>query len=90
MFADGEVRPGDHNATVFVWLWRVSDEYTRLLAQEDPHALIIYSYFIVLLSTLEIDHWFMEGWSKHVMQGVEAALPMRYWNWLLWPMQVIG
>ena len=90
MFADGEVRPGDHNATVFVWLWRVSDEYTQLLLQEEPHALVIYGYFIVLLNTLEIDHWFMEGWSRHVMQGIEAALPMKYWNWLLLPMQAIG
>ena len=90
MFADGNVRPGDHNATVFIWLWRVSDEYTQLLAQENPRALIVYSYFIVLLSTLESDHWFMEGWSKHVMGGIEAALPMKYWKWLLWPMQAIG
>ena len=90
LFADGEVRHGDHNATVFVWLWRVSDEYTQLLFQEKPHALVIYSYFIVLLNTLEIDHWFMEGWSRHVMQGIEAALPMKYWKWLLWPMQAIG
>ncbi|KAH7409474.1 hypothetical protein BKA64DRAFT_693346 [Cadophora sp. MPI-SDFR-AT-0126] len=75
-----------HSQMVFAWLYRASDEYIRCLQEKQPIALIIFSFFAVLLRETE-NQWFMGGWVHHIIGGVRQFVPDDLQQWLKWPIE---
>ncbi|KAG4432880.1 hypothetical protein IFR05_011626 [Cadophora sp. M221] len=75
-----------HSQVVFAWLYRASEDYIRCLQEKQPIALIIFSFFAVLLQELN-SQWFMEGWVRHVIEGIRGFVPQELQHWLRWPIE---
>lgn len=80
---------GCESADVFVWVFRISDEYLALLSKRSPEAMVIFAYFCVVLKELEWA-WWMQGWSSHLVSGIYHALNHEYRIWIRWPIEQIG
>jgi hypothetical protein len=74
---------------VFVWLFRVSDEYLMLLRERTQEALAIFAFFCVFPKRLEAN-WWIEGWSGHLMTRIHLLLDEEHRLWVRWPMEEIG
>lgn len=67
------------------WLYRRPEEYVHRFERKEPRAMIILAYWTVLLKYMETT-WFMEGWTAHVLSGIEAFLHGDYRPWIEWPL----
>lgn len=81
--ADNEVR------SIFVWIYRISDEYLGLLTQYKPHALLIFGYYSALLHRLD-SLWWVKGWGTHLISLIYRQLDPYYRSLLRWPIEEIG
>ncbi|KAM0420116.1 hypothetical protein ACHAPD_003685 [Fusarium lateritium] len=75
--------------TIFSWLHHVSDHYLELVQDTDPVALLVFSYFVVLIKGLECA-WMVNDWPTHLMSGIYACMPLSKRFWLSWPMEQVG
>ncbi|KAL0261499.1 hypothetical protein SLS55_002929 [Diplodia seriata] len=80
---DSEVR------SIFIWIYRVSDEYLALLTQFRPHALLIFGYYSALLHRLD-SLWWVKGWGTHLISLIYGQLDPYYRALLRWPIEEIG
>ncbi|OJD33967.1 c6 transcription protein [Diplodia corticola] len=80
---DSEVR------AIFIWIYRVSDEYLGLLTQFRPHALLIFGYYSALLHRLD-SLWWVKGWGTHLISLIYGQLDPYYRALLRWPIEEIG
>ncbi|KAH8819487.1 hypothetical protein F5884DRAFT_760673 [Xylogone sp. PMI_703] len=74
---------------IFVWLFRSSEEYLSLLKNKAQEALSLFAYSCVLLRKLE-KHWWMEGWSTHMLEWIYYSLDKEHRLWIQWPIEEIG
>ncbi|KUJ10546.1 C6 zinc finger protein [Mollisia scopiformis] len=74
---------------VFVWLYRLPDEFVELLYQRRPIPLVILSHFCVLLNDLA-SSWWAKGWAEHLISEIYSSLGEEYRMWMRWPMEEIG
>ncbi|KAF2760271.1 hypothetical protein EJ05DRAFT_474164 [Pseudovirgaria hyperparasitica] len=79
----------NESATVMIWFYHMDPDFVACLQDKEPLALIILSYFTVLMKTME-DRWFMRGWVEHILSGIKKSVDARYSGWLRWPMEVAG
>ncbi|MCJ1247302.1 hypothetical protein MMC30_004516 [Trapelia coarctata] len=73
----------------FIWPYRVSEDYLGLLKQLTPEALAIFAFFCVLLKRLD-SHWWMNGWSTHLISRIYDLLDEEHRLWIRWPIEEIG
>ncbi|GME39063.1 C6 transcription factor [Neofusicoccum parvum] len=73
---------------IFSWSCQVEHEFLVQLSQHRPHALLVFSYFGVLLHWID-KTWWLEGWGTHLVHGIAAMIDARYHEWLQWPLQQI-
>src|SRR5262249_31702952 len=71
---------------IFGWLYRINDDYAACLRQKRPLALIVLSYYTVLLRLME-RHWFVIGWSDHILKRTMEIIQDEYVEWLQWPLE---
>lgn len=74
---------------IFIWPYRVMDEYLILLRQHTQESLVIFAYFCVLLKRLE-GHWWMRDWSTQLVAQIYDLLNEECRLWIRWPMEEIG
>ncbi|KAH8883708.1 hypothetical protein GQ53DRAFT_882104 [Thozetella sp. PMI_491] len=74
---------------VFMWLFKIPDEYLGLLKDRDNEALCVLSFFCVLLNRIE-HHWWVEGWGVRLIERVYTALDEVHRLWIRWPIEEIG
>lgn len=58
---------------VFVWLYQLEDDFVRLLQEEKPIALVILSYFCILLHSVR-SSWWTRGWMEHLLSEIHSSL----------------
>lgn len=81
--------PGFEIGDVFVWVFRVSDDYLELLHTQEQEALVILTFFCVVLRRLD-SHWWAEGWSVHLISKIYNLLDEEHKLWVSWPVEQIG
>jgi hypothetical protein len=81
-------RDGEYHV-VFAWLYRMGDNFLERMQRHDAGPLIIYAYFVVLMSEME-RFWYMKGWTHHVMSGIWDILVDENRLWIRWPMAQVG
>ncbi|XDG01020.1 hypothetical protein ABKA04_000635 [Annulohypoxylon sp. FPYF3050] len=74
---------------VFMWLFGIRDEFTRLIKEHDNEALSVLSFFCVLLKRLDYI-WWIEGWGIHLIERICSVLDEGYRLWIQWPIEEIG
>jgi len=77
------------SSDVFIWLFRVSEDYLMLLRERTQEALAIFAYFCVIPKKLEAN-WWIEGWSTHLMTRIYNLLDEEHRLWIRWPIEEIG
>ncbi|KAF8857555.1 hypothetical protein BDZ45DRAFT_674606 [Acephala macrosclerotiorum] len=80
---------GHETGDIFFWVFKVPDEYLQLLKQHTQESLAIFAYFCVVLKRLDA-HWWMEGWSTHLMARIWNLLDEEHRLWIRWPVEEIG
>ena len=74
---------------MFIWLFRILDEYVQLLNQRRQEALVVFAFFCVILK--RFDHiWYMSGWSTHILGNIWYMLDEQHRLWIQWPMEETG
>jgi len=74
---------------VYVWLHQLEDDFVRLLQEEKPIALVILSYFCILLNSLG-SVWWNRGWAEHLLSEIHSSLNQEYRVWMQRPMEETG
>lgn len=80
---DNEVR------SIFVWIYKISDDYLALLTQYRPHAMVVFGYYSALLHRLD-SLWWVKGWGTHLIALIYRQLDSYYRSLLRWPIEQIG
>lgn len=76
-------------AHIFTWAMRMSEEYLMLLRDGVQEALAIFAFSCVLLKYLDC-HWWMDGWSTHLISRTYNLLDEEHRLWVRWPVEEIG
>lgn len=74
---------------IFIWLFKISDEFIALVGDGNSEALCILAYFCVLMRRLDF-LWWMEGWGLHLIESIYSRLNDVYRCWVRWPIEEIG
>jgi hypothetical protein len=75
-------------AAVFCWPVMVPPTYFDLLTRGTPQSLIILAHYVVLLHYID-DFWWMEGWTKQMLDTIEGLLDESWRPWIEWPLKVV-
>ncbi|CVK91332.1 uncharacterized protein FMAN_09475 [Fusarium mangiferae] len=76
---------------IFSWPMKLPALYLDFLRQEKPLALVILSYYCVLLQSREPNHWMFIGWSDALMKLITNRIRGSLREELIqWPIDVIG
>lgn len=71
---------------IFSWLYLLPDVITTEMQHRHPVALLLFSYFAVLLNELDFV-WFIQKWPEHIVRAVAHTLDDCHRPFLLWPLQ---
>ena len=74
---------------VMQWPIHVSDGYIKLLREKSPAALVMLSYYCVVVHAAESKTWFTKGWASNLLPAVEALLPPTWDKLIHWPLERI-
>ncbi|KAJ4310826.1 hypothetical protein N0V84_010762 [Fusarium piperis] len=75
---------------IFAWPMGLSNTFLSLLRGFNPLALVILSYYCVLLHSRESKCWFLRGWTNVLMKVVMADVGGTQWEGLMqWPLQIM-
>lgn len=80
---------GYESADVYIWLFRILDDYLSLLNERRQEALAIFAFFCVVLKRFE-HPWYMNGWSTHILSRLFYLLDEQHRLWIQWPIEEIG
>lgn len=65
---------------IFGWPINIPTTYLALLRTRQPLALVMLSYYCVLLKSQERENWFFEGWAAGLMSRIEDSLENSPWG----------
>ncbi|KAE8137140.1 hypothetical protein BDV38DRAFT_247290 [Aspergillus pseudotamarii] len=89
VYGKTDIGRGQRCARTFQWLYQLPDEFVFDLQQRKWPALLLLSYFLVLLQQLN-SYWFVKGWPEHVMGEISRSFNEQQRTWLKWPTDQIG
>ncbi|KAJ5088388.1 hypothetical protein N7456_012004 [Penicillium angulare] len=69
---------------IFSWLYLLPNIVSLEMQQRHPVALVLFSYFAVLLQELD-SVWFIQGWSSHIVRRISNDLDNFHSPFLSWP-----
>lgn len=85
------VYPGDPLTTtnvIFAWFVTASTQYTELVDQRRPEALILLAYYAVLLHRRR-KSWVVGDAGQRLLKSITTYLGRRWEQWLVWPQNAI-
>lgn len=74
---------------IFIWLFRLSDEFLDRLKAGTQESLAILAYSSVCFKKLEY-LWWIKGWSNHLMSNIYQFLDEEHRQWVHTPINEIG
>ncbi|EXM18786.1 hypothetical protein FOTG_13145 [Fusarium oxysporum f. sp. vasinfectum 25433] len=73
---------------IFSWIVFAKD-FLTFVADEEEEALVVLSYFCVLLHKLPCQ-WWLNSWVNHILTRIYSSVGEVYLTYLVWPMEEIG
>ncbi|KAH7179038.1 uncharacterized protein B0J16DRAFT_402387 [Fusarium flagelliforme] len=83
-----EVEGDNDLVDIFSWVVMAKD-FLKFVEDEEEEALVVLSYFCVLLHKLP-SQWWLDGWVNHLMTRIYSSVGEMYLTFLVWPMEQIG
>ena len=76
--------------TNFIQAWPVflQQPFMNLLSERHPIALVIAAYYAVLLN-MAYETWWIAGWSKWLLGGIQGSLDGEWTTYLEWPREIV-
>ncbi|PYI19058.1 hypothetical protein BO99DRAFT_334117 [Aspergillus violaceofuscus CBS 115571] len=74
---------------IFAWLYQLPDDLMHDLRRKESVALILFSFFSVLLHQLNAV-WFIHDWPQHIVKGVYSNLDPAFRPFIQWPLDWVG
>lgn len=65
-----------------------STPFAILIKRRVPQALIILSYYCVLLDVLDT-RWWIRGWASRILTDVLGTLDETWKQWIEWPLETV-
>ncbi|KAE9367027.1 hypothetical protein N431DRAFT_495376 [Stipitochalara longipes BDJ] len=76
---------------VYIWAYRITDDYLTLLTGEAQEALAIMAFFAAMPQLFDSQkHWFLEGFSVHLISRICPLMDELHLPWIEWPLKEIG
>jgi hypothetical protein len=76
---------------VYIWAYRIKDEFLTLLKEHTQEALVIMAFFAAAPQRFAANkHWFLEGFSMHLISRIYPLIDEQHLPWIEWPMREIG
>ena len=72
----------------FAWLYMLPDDFVKLAQSHDPVALILLTYFAVLVKHLEAQ-WWLRGWAENIVLSARELLAAEWQDLTDWPLQQV-
>lgn len=77
--------------TSMVWPVRLSIKFVNLLKQGNPESLVIMAHYCILLHRdPDSSSWFLHGYAKYVLNAIRRYLPVDWYPFIAWPVEVIS
>jgi hypothetical protein len=74
-----------------IWAYRIKDEYLTLLKEQTQEALAIMAFFAAVPQLFDMKkHWFLEGFSIHLISRIYPLIDAQHLPWIEWPLGEIG
>ncbi|KAH8162147.1 hypothetical protein CIB48_g6102 [Xylaria polymorpha] len=72
---------------VMIWPFMISDTVGVDIGRLEPYALVILSYWAVLLAALDGDFWFLRGRGRELLEEIDHRLQdqPRFREYIKWP-----
>ncbi|KAI1736630.1 hypothetical protein F4680DRAFT_252659 [Xylaria scruposa] len=72
---------------VMTWAFLLPESVAADIKRLEPHALVVLSYWAVLLSALDGDFWFLRGRGRELLKEIEHYLQeqLRFREYIKWP-----
>lgn len=74
---------------IFGWLYTLPDLFLSDIQQQEPLALTLFSFFVVLIKDVDAA-WFIRGWPEHIMKRILRGLDAYHRQFAAWPISVFG
>lgn len=78
-----------HMTDMFLWIWRVADDFLPLLQVPTQEAVVILVHFCVYLKLME-GQWWLTGWADHLISRAWEILDGEHRLWIQWPIEEAG
>jgi len=76
---------------VYIWAYRITDEFLTLLTGQTQEALVIMAFFSVMPQIFDCQkHWFLDGFSVHLISRIYSLIDEVHLPWIEWPLKEIG
>lgn len=77
------------SADIFIWFFRVEDDFVQLLREHHQGALAVFAHFCVLLKMIDYRWWVGSGATYHLSR-VYRLLDAEHRLWIRWPIEEMG
>lgn len=67
----------------------LTEEFIDLIQQRHPVALLIVTYYCVILHFTGQDHWYLRGWGRSIMDDIAVNIEPGWHNKMKWPMRIV-
>ncbi len=82
-------KPSASSNMIFSWLITLSSEFTDLLDQRKPEAMVILAYYAVLLHKRR-GSWIVGDAGIQLFRCVNQYLGSVWQGWMVWPLSILG
>ncbi|KPM34458.1 hypothetical protein AK830_g12118 [Neonectria ditissima] len=67
----------------------LTEEFIDLVRQRHPVALLIISHYCVILHYTGLEHWYLRGWGRSILDDIATNIDPRWHKQLEWPMGIV-
>ncbi|KAH7008867.1 hypothetical protein EDB80DRAFT_763938 [Ilyonectria destructans] len=67
----------------------LTEEFMDLLRQRHPAALAIIAHYCVVLHYTGLDHWYLRGWGRNILDDIVANMDPSWSMALEWPLMIM-
>jgi Fungal specific transcription factor domain len=76
---------------VYIWAYRIKDEYLSLLEEQTQEALVIMVFFAVIPQLFDTEkHWFLDGFGMHLISKIYPLIDEYHLPWIEWPLREVS
>ncbi|PSR80520.1 hypothetical protein BD289DRAFT_440630 [Coniella lustricola] len=72
------------------WPISISEAFIKLLREKHPAAIVLLTYYCVIVQGTESRTWYTRGWASKLLLAAEVLVPSPWAALIEWPLQRVG